>query len=133
MSVFRRSRNSPFPLIFPGRLESINSPRRYEPTGITMRLFCVIGNDVCRYTESPGLALRVEIPFSSTTPMRVPAGTKIFSFDLALCSIVGGGEGATGGGADVCGPSGCLADKLAENRSTLTPSNAVAIATPFGL
>src|SRR6267142_5405144 len=123
MSVFRRSRNSPFPLIFPGRLESINSPRRYEPTGITMRLFCVIGNDVCRYTESPGLALRVEIPFSTTTPMRVPAGINIFSFELAPCALAAGGVGATGGGADVCGPSGCWACKFVENKNRLTPSD----------
>src|SRR5712691_1837732 len=101
MSVFRRSRNSPLPLIFPGRFESMISPRRYDPTGITMRLFCVIGNDVCRYTESPGLALRVEMPFSSTTPMCVPAGINIFSFEPALCALAGGEVGATGGGADV--------------------------------
>src|ERR1700674_1196152 len=109
------------------------SPRRYEPTGITMRLFCVIGNDVCRYTESPGLAPRVEMPFSNMTPMRVPAGTKIFSFEPAPCAVAGGGAGAIGGGAAVCGPSGCWADKFIENKSRLTPSKAVASAKVVGL
>src|SRR5229473_458473 len=98
-----------------------------------MRLFCVIGNDVCRYTESPGLALRVEIPFSSTTPIRVPAGIRIFSFESAPGAVAGGGAGATGGGADVCGPSGCWADKLPENRNMLTPSNPAATATVVSL
>src|SRR5882762_11191002 len=109
------------------------SPRRYEPTGITMRLFWVIGNDVCRYTESPGLALRVEIPFSRTTPMRVPAGINIFSFEPAPCALAAGGVGATGGGADVCGPSGCWACKFVENKNRLTPSDTAATAAVVGL
>src|SRR5215472_2595827 len=72
-----------------------------------MRLPTVTGKEVCRYTESPGLALRVEMPFWSTTPTRVPAGTMTFS-PVPACGA-GAGFGATGGGASVCGPSCCCA------------------------
>src|SRR5437879_12668341 len=98
-----------------------------------MRLFCVIGNEVCRYTESPGLALRVEIPFSSTTPMRVPAGTKIYSFEPAPCAVVGGDVVATGGGADVCGRVDCWAYEHADKRIMHRPRHPVATGVGFGL
>src|ERR1700726_4032561 len=83
--------------------------------GMTTRLFWVTGNDVRRYTESPALASRVEMPFSSTTASRVPAGTVTLSevplwrgtLDLAV--------GPSGAGAEVCGPSGCCAEILGTN------------------
>src|SRR6516225_353582 len=94
----------------PGPLASISSPRRYEPIGMTTRLPIVTGNEVCRYTESPGLALRVVIPFWRTTPMRVPAGTMTFSPEPAR---TGAGFGRTGEAA-VCGPGGSCADNRPE-------------------
>src|SRR5882757_576268 len=68
-----------------------------------------MGNEVRKYRESPALALRVEIPFSSTTATRVPAGTVILSLGPARLSTAGRTSGPTGAGADVCGPSGCCA------------------------
>src|ERR1700690_2415562 len=70
-----------------------------------MWLFWVIGKEVRKYTESPGFAPRVEMPFSRTTAKRVPAGTLMGcdgpAFGAAACTDRG-----AGGGADVCGPSG---------------------------
>src|SRR5215470_12945867 len=74
-----------------------------------MRLFSTMGNEVRRYTESPGLALRVEMPFSKTTPNRVPAGTTRRSPGAALRCGVGRAAGATETGAEVCGPGGSCA------------------------
>src|SRR5712664_607409 len=50
------------------------------------------------------------MPFSRTTATRVPAGTVTFSFAVGerFCNA-GRSSGATGGGAAVCGPSGCWA------------------------
>src|SRR5580658_4517363 len=70
-----------------------------------MWLFWVIGKEVRKYTESPGFAPRVEMPFSRTTAKRVPAGTLMGCDGPALGPAACTDRGA-GGGADVCGPSG---------------------------
>jgi len=61
----------------------------------------------------------VEIPFWSTTPTRVPAGTVILSMEPVRRAATG--LGATGGGAPVCGPSGCWAaqDALTASRPAI--------------
>src|SRR5262249_5660141 len=91
--------------------------------------------------ESPGLALRVEIPFSRDTPKRVPAGTTILSGEAARAAAgCEEGRGAADG-ADCCGPSGCCArivGKLAKMASkTLAPrvvvrSRIFTASLPFG-
>src|SRR5271163_144156 len=69
----------------------------------------VMGNEVRRYTESPGLALRVEMPFSRTTATRVPGG-RVMNLPLAVWAVDAGFRaGCTEAGAVVCGPSGCWA------------------------
>src|SRR5713101_9878869 len=98
-----------------------------------MRLFCVIGNDVCRYTESPALALRVERPFSRTTPIRVPAGIRILSMEAGRCVTAGRGAGATAGGAEVWGPSCSWASKLSGDASVIRQRNPPANLGPIGL
>jgi hypothetical protein len=106
--VYNRIRNSPFPFTRPGLFDSVTSPRKYVPTGTTTLLLIVIGNEVRKYTESPGLAVAVEIPFSSVTPIRVPVGTRIFSPVEVGFSAFGDGLVA-GAGASGCGPSGACA------------------------
>src|SRR6516164_56871 len=98
-------RNSPFPFTRPGRFDSVTSPRKYVPTGTTTLLLMVIGKDVRKYTESPGFAVAVEMPFSKITPIRVPLGTKILSPADAARGAAAAGVVA-GAGASVCGPSG---------------------------
>jgi len=56
--------------------------------------------------------LRVEIPFSSDTPNRVPAGTRIFSLELVRCVGAGVSVAATAAGEFCWGPSGCCANAL---------------------
>src|ERR1700719_1936399 len=80
--------------------------------GIIMRLFWVTGNELRRYTESPALASRVEMPFSSTTARRVPAGTVILSVVPPWRGILDLATGPTAGGGEGCGPSGCCANIL---------------------
>src|SRR5258708_6292940 len=77
-----------------------------------MRLFCVIGKAVRKYSESPGLAPRVEIPFSSTTANRVPAGTLMRSAGPLLRASAGCGGRAAAAGGEIWGPSGCWASAM---------------------
>src|ERR1700686_3546275 len=89
--------------------------------GIIMRLFWVTGNELRRYTESPALASRVEMPFSSTTASRVPAGTVILSEVPLWRGILDLATGPTAGGGEVCGPSGCCA-QICGIKSDIAPA-----------
>src|SRR6202022_2916129 len=60
------------------------------------------------------------MPFSRTTATRVPAGTVILSLVPMRLSTAGRGSGATGGGANVCGPSDCCAKAKPDETKTNT-------------
>src|SRR5437899_6939069 len=70
--------------------------------------------------ESPGLALRVEIPFSRQTPKRVPEGTTILSVEAGRAGAADAVGAAATDGADCCGPSGCCAFAPAAHASMAT-------------
>src|SRR5256885_11644649 len=63
------------------------------------------------------------MPFSSTTASRVPAGTEIFSPFGAVSRLC---DGATAGGADVCGPTDSWELTAAAN-----PKIAASVSTTF--
>src|SRR5260221_8829975 len=60
------------------------------------------------------------MPFSRTTATRVPAGTVILSLVPSRLATAGRVSGATGGGADACGPSGCCAKVSPDEAKTKT-------------
>src|SRR5271165_3511058 len=67
--------NSARPLTRPGRCTRRISPCTKVPGGITMRLFMVMGNEVCAYTGSPARALLVVMPCFKMSGIFLPAGT----------------------------------------------------------
>src|SRR5215469_6132654 len=94
------------PLTCPGRLDSVISPLRNEPAGIATFPSTMIGNMVSKYTGSPGLAVRVEIPLSSTRGICVPEGTTTatLAWGLAVADRVSGAAGRAGGEALAAAP-----------------------------
>src|ERR1700678_3616604 len=88
--------SSPRPFTRPGRFDSVTSPLTYEPAGITTFPSIITGNNVSKYTASPGRALRVDTALCSTRGMCVPAGTMIFA------------DGATTGAAAAAGAPGAV-------------------------
>src|ERR1700733_7514723 len=82
-----------------------------------------MGNEVRRYTESPTLAFRVEMPFSSTTATRVPLGTRMdFPLEGAAAGISWGR--GSGVGAEVCGPASCWPAATETKTSAQVANNA---------
>jgi len=59
----------------------------------------VMGNEVRKYTEAPGLAVEVEMPFSRTTAIRVPDGT------TTIVPVLADGDGEADGFGEGVGAS----------------------------